>query len=89
MSRQLSGVFPGTGRIQLTIQHDVIADVRVVDSSTETQPDDELLPAELRGMGIRIEDDLVITADGAQLMSGALPRTADGVEEWMGGLLTR
>ena len=63
--------------------------VLTVEPGLYLQPDDELLPAELRGMGIRIEDDLVITADGAQLMSGALPRTADGVEEWMGGLLTR
>ncbi|MGW2584178.1 aminopeptidase P family protein [Streptomyces virginiae] len=51
------------------------------------QPDDETLPAELRGIGVRIEDDLVITADGARLMSGALPRTVAGIEEWMGRLL--
>lgn len=44
MSRQLSGRLPGTGRIRLTVQGDVIADVQVVDDdSTESQPDDELL----------------------------------------------
>ncbi|MFJ2418651.1 aminopeptidase P family protein [Streptomyces brevispora] len=51
------------------------------------QPDDETLPRELRGIGIRIEDDLVITADGARLMSSALPRTPDGIEAWMAELL--
>lgn len=61
--------------------------VLTVEPGLYLQPDDETLPPELRGMGIRIEDDLVITADGARLMSDALPRTADAVEEWMGTLL--
>ncbi len=61
--------------------------VLTVEPGLYLQPDDETLPPELRGIGVRIEDDLVVTADGARLMSGALPRTADGVEEWMGALL--
>ncbi|GAA0688130.1 aminopeptidase P family protein [Kitasatospora atroaurantiaca] len=61
--------------------------VLTVEPGLYLQPDDETLPAELRGIGVRIEDDLVITADGARLMSGALPRTVAGIEEWMGGLL--
>ncbi|GAA4666687.1 aminopeptidase P family protein [Streptomyces chumphonensis] len=61
--------------------------VLTVEPGLYLQPDDETLPVELRGMGVRIEDDLVITGDGARLMSSALPRTADGVEEWMGTLL--
>ncbi|MCL6298099.1 aminopeptidase P family protein [Streptomyces kronopolitis] len=62
--------------------------VLTVEPGLYLQPDDETLPRELRGIGVRIEDDLVITADGARLLSGALPRTADGVEEWMDRLLT-
>ncbi|MEU9130021.1 aminopeptidase P family protein [Kitasatospora sp. NPDC048540] len=61
--------------------------VLTVEPGLYLQPDDETLPLELRGLGVRIEDDLVITADGARLMSGALPRTVDAIEEWMGTLL--
>ncbi|MDH6127055.1 aminopeptidase P family protein [Kitasatospora sp. GP82] len=61
--------------------------VLTVEPGLYLQPDDETLPLELRGLGVRIEDDLVITADGARLMSGALPRTAPAIEEWMGNLL--
>ncbi|MFJ9517131.1 aminopeptidase P family protein [Kitasatospora sp. NPDC101801] len=61
--------------------------VLTVEPGLYLQPDDETLPAELRGIGARVEDDLVITADGARLMSGALPRTVAGIEEWMGSIL--
>ncbi|MFF1381187.1 aminopeptidase P family protein [Streptomyces sp. NPDC058308] len=61
--------------------------VLTVEPGLYLQPDDETLPAELRGIGVRIEDDLVITSEGSRLLSGALPRTVAGVEEWMGGLL--
>ncbi len=61
--------------------------VLTVEPGLYFQPDDLTLPEELRGMGIRIEDDLVITSDGARLMSSALPRDPDGIESWMNGLL--
>ncbi|WP_406386872.1 aminopeptidase P family protein [Streptomyces sp. NBC_00211] len=61
--------------------------VLTVEPGLYLQPDDETLPPELRGIGVRIEDDLVVTATGARLMSGALPRTVAGIEEWMGTLL--
>ncbi|MEU8518715.1 aminopeptidase P family protein [Streptomyces sp. NBC_01216] len=60
--------------------------VLTVEPGLYLQPDDETLPPELRGIGVRIEDDLVITEDGARLMSGALPRTPDAIESWMGAL---
>ncbi|MEU7941815.1 aminopeptidase P family protein [Microbispora bryophytorum] len=60
--------------------------VLTVEPGLYLQPDDLTLPPELRGIGVRIEDDLVITADGARLMSAALPRRADEIESWMAAL---
>jgi Xaa-Pro aminopeptidase len=48
------------------------------------QADDDLVPAELRGIGVRIEDDVLVTAAGAENLSAGLPRAADDVEAWLG-----
>ena len=37
------------------------------------QPEDDLVPAELRGIGVRIEDDVLVTADGAATSRPACP----------------
>ncbi|MCW4458098.1 aminopeptidase P family protein [Microbacterium sp. MPKO10] len=47
------------------------------------QPDDLTVPEELRGIGVRIEDDILVTSDGAVNLSAAIPRTADEVEAWI------
>jgi Xaa-Pro aminopeptidase len=44
---------------------------------------DTTVPPELRGVGVRIEDDLLVTADGAENLSAALPLDASGLETWM------
>lgn len=60
--------------------------VLTVEPGLYFQADDLLVPEELRGIGIRIEDDIVVTADGSRNLSAALPRTSDEVEAWMGAL---
>jgi Xaa-Pro aminopeptidase len=60
--------------------------VLTVEPGLYFQEDDLLVPEELRGIGIRIEDDILVTADGSRNLSAALPRTADAVEEWMASL---
>ena len=47
------------------------------------QPDDLTVPKEFRGIGVRIEDDIVVTNDGAINLSAGIPRTADEVEAWL------
>ncbi|QMU80361.1 aminopeptidase P family protein [Streptacidiphilus sp. PB12-B1b] len=60
-----------------------VGQVLTVEPGIYFQPDDLTLPAELRGIGLRIEDDLVITASGAELLSAALPRSPEAVEDWL------
>jgi Xaa-Pro aminopeptidase len=47
------------------------------------QADDLTVPEEYRGIGVRIEDDIVVTGDGNRNLSAALPRSSDEVEAWM------
>ncbi|MDO4899280.1 aminopeptidase P family protein [Actinomyces sp.] len=50
--------------------------------------DDLLVPEELRGIGVRIEDDVVVDADGSvRRLTQAIPRTVDEVEAWVSGLI--
>ena len=57
--------------------------VLTVEPGLYFQEDDLLVPEELRGIGIRIEDDILVTADGPVNLSDSLPRTSADVEEWM------
>lgn len=48
--------------------------------------DDLAVPEEYRGIGVRIEDDVLVTAQGNVNLSEALPRHPDDVETWMSSI---
>lgn len=48
-------------------------------------PGSKGVPAKWQGIGIRIEDDVAITADGHEVLTAALPSAAEEVEALIGG----
>lgn len=60
--------------------------VLTVEPGLYFQPDDLTVPADLRGIGVRIEDDILVTDDGCRNLSAALPSDPDAVEAWMAAL---
>ncbi len=45
----------------------------------------EAVPAALRGIGIRIEDDVLVTPSGCEVLTAALPAAAVEVEALLRG----
>jgi Xaa-Pro aminopeptidase len=64
-----------------------VGHVLTVEPGLYFQADDELIPSELRGIGVRIEDDIVVTENGYELLTANLPREIDEIESWMTRLL--
>ncbi len=73
-----TGIYPG-GELEEGM-------VLTVEPGLYFQEDDLLVPEELRGIGIRIEDDVVVTSDGVRNLSEALPRGPEEIEAWMAQL---
>ncbi|MFH8567532.1 aminopeptidase P family protein [Streptomyces sp. NPDC017993] len=63
--------------------------VLTVEPGLYFQADDLTVPEEYRGIGVRIEDDILVTEDGNRNLSAGLPRRSDEVESWMAGLLAK
>jgi Xaa-Pro aminopeptidase len=57
--------------------------VLTVEPGLYFQPDDLTVPPELRGIGVRIEDDVLVTAAGADVLSDQLPHTVADIESWL------
>jgi Xaa-Pro aminopeptidase len=57
--------------------------VLTVEPGLYFQPEDDLVQDELKGIGVRIEDDVLVTATGSRVLSDGLPRRPDDVESWL------
>ena len=60
--------------------------VLTVEPGLYFQADDLTVPEEYRGIGVRIEDDILVTVDGNRNLSAGLPRSSAEVEAWMADL---
>jgi Xaa-Pro aminopeptidase len=56
--------------------------VLTVEPGLYFQTDDLTVPAKYRGIGVRVEDDVLVTTRGCRLLSD-VPRQSDDVERWM------
>jgi Xaa-Pro aminopeptidase len=57
--------------------------VLTVEPGLYFQTDDLTVPAKYRGIGVRIEDDVLVTAKGHRVLSASLPREVKEVEDWI------
>ena len=59
--------------------------VLTVEPGLYIPPDDKSAPAKYRGIGIRIEDDVLVTQDGNLNLTAAVPKDPDQIETLMAG----
>jgi Xaa-Pro aminopeptidase len=57
--------------------------VMTVEPGLYFHANDLAVPPELRGIGVRLEDDVLVTGTGSEVLSAALPIDAAGIEAWM------
>ncbi|GAA3610808.1 aminopeptidase P family protein [Marihabitans asiaticum] len=57
--------------------------VLTVEPGLYFKADDLKAPERFRGIGVRIEDDVIVTDDGCRNLNADWPHTADEVEEWI------
>jgi Xaa-Pro aminopeptidase len=62
--------------------------VLTVEPGLYLRPDDRTVPEGYRGIGVRIEDDVLVTANGVRVLSEAIPTGVDEVERWMARLMS-
>lgn len=60
--------------------------VLTVEPGLYFQPDDLTVPTRYRGIGVRIEDDVLVTPTGMRNLSKQFPSRWDAVERWMAAI---
>ena len=58
--------------------------VMTVEPGLYIDPDSENVPAEYLGIGVRIEDNILVTESGCEVLTAAVPKTIDEIEKLMG-----
>ena len=59
--------------------------VMTIEPGLYIAPDDETVDAQWRGIGIRIEDDVVVTKTGCQVLTSKVVKDIDAIEALMAG----
>ena len=59
--------------------------VMTVEPGIYVSPHNTRVARKWRGLGIRLEDDVLVTAEGCDVLTAAVPKTIDGIEEQMAG----
>ena len=57
--------------------------VLTVEPGLYIPPDDKTAPAKYRGIGVRIEDDVLVTKDGNRNLTAKVPKNPDEIEAIM------
>jgi len=54
-----------------------------VEPGLYVSPDDSSAPARYRGIGVRIEDDVLVTDEGREVLTAGVPKEIDAIEALM------
>lgn len=57
--------------------------VMTVEPGIYIDPQDESVESRWRGIGVRIEDDVLVTRNQPDVLTAALPKSVDDIESWM------
>lgn len=63
--------------------------VMTVEPGIYVAPDNEDVPRKWRGIGVRIEDDVVVTRSGCEILTDGVPKQADEIEALMAAARAR
>jgi Xaa-Pro aminopeptidase len=81
-----AGAYFTTGTNHRTLEPDMVV---TVEPGLYFAEDDAQIPAEYRGIGVRIEDDVLVTTGGSEVLTAACPKSVVDVEKTVGVAVPR